>query len=708
MLCTVFALAAGMTSAQEERSNSPSGRIEPISIGFKLEERVSIVLFDVEVEGHEGNPLPGLTRDDFEVRVDRKWVIPSSVDDLCGCAAERPAGEVGLDDALADALIAAKKTDFVFYLDFSHLQTDGRIRALQQVERWIREVMQADERVMIVGFTLRGGLFEIAPFTDDRNELLASLGAIERGALSSTFAEGLQGDLTCRHCADRVLTRYFASQRALKSLRFFLQGLTPEGRRRALFFFHQNHVLRPSRLFGSAASLIAYSFVERWDAFDTRYQAMPQSGVNFMGRRPNSTLTTKRMPDHLRLVEAISGEAVTSQTTIYPVYCGDGGSRLAVQAVNFGANLADFTGGAYNRSAQGVGSLLAEAERGCRCVYRLAFAPHPSTGSGIQRLKVAVKGEALPDSYRVSLLSERDRFIRRARSVLARPEIATEVHVTTAIIPVRRTGKVWEIRTEVGLDVDTLTQLSSGPIPRGNWIVGAILSRQRGGDQVMTGFGQLRTDDDEPIRETIVHEQSFNVDPGVYALRAFVNDRWANSMGGAKSSIRLPGRRQSGIVGPVALRRVGEHIRLPLPLSQIKRKKRKSSDSDSLKVTQMETGAVPYGGEPLVRGETMGLHSWVCYSSKIKTPAPVVRFVTRGEAGLFRFPDSRQELRDGCLEFVDLLDTMDLPAGVYRYHVQTLGDSDQGDDPMYGFVDFAVIATDQLASAPSGEDRHTP
>src|SRR5213594_3931241 len=83
-----------LTRAQEKPKGTSAGtqagtreRDEAIDAGMTETARVSLTLLDVEVVDKDGNPMLGLKKEDFLVRLNGdKWPI-YSVDDLCSCAA---------------------------------------------------------------------------------------------------------------------------------------------------------------------------------------------------------------------------------------------------------------------------------------------------------------------------------------------------------------------------------------------------------------------------------------------------------------------------------------------------------------------------------------------------------------------------------------------------------------------------------------------
>jgi hypothetical protein len=95
-------LAAGVTSALLFAGT----RLDPVSAQDNSEEEqrpftsslvetteVSLILLDVVVTDRQGRPMPGLTKDDFVIKLDGRAYPIYSVDDLCGCVDESEGAE---------------------------------------------------------------------------------------------------------------------------------------------------------------------------------------------------------------------------------------------------------------------------------------------------------------------------------------------------------------------------------------------------------------------------------------------------------------------------------------------------------------------------------------------------------------------------------------------------------------------------------------
>jgi hypothetical protein len=370
--------------------------------------------------------------------------------------------------------------------------------------------------------------------------------------------------------------------------------------------------------------------------------------------------------------------------------------------VNFGANLADFTGGGYNHGNSDLAVKLDEAERGCRCLYRIGVMPARNMRPGTHRLKVHVPGARIGGHYRVRLYSEQDRWLRRARSTLKHPETARQIPLSGAIIPVAVDGNRWTVRVEVAFDLSFVDTLPKGNRPQGQWAVGAVLfDVERNKDREMLGWANLWTGTGGQADAVIVHDRTFEkLLPGRYELRAFVRDEWAQMMGGAKATITLPRPSRGGIVGPVRMQSVDDRIRMNLPGHS--KKARRAARKNRLSATgptPVETagGVVPSDGDVVTRGDRLVFESWVCNPSS-EDAMPIVRFLTRNGQGLLRYPDSSGVPPSACRELRDPVNTGDLEWGTYGYHIQQVDDADT---PLYGSQVFTVIERVPIASADS-------
>jgi hypothetical protein len=88
LLSCILFLALGLPA-----STSDNG--DPIDIEKLEEVEVDLVLIDALVLDRKGRTVPGLTRDDFEVVVDRVIRPIDTLDELCDAGAATTRGECG-------------------------------------------------------------------------------------------------------------------------------------------------------------------------------------------------------------------------------------------------------------------------------------------------------------------------------------------------------------------------------------------------------------------------------------------------------------------------------------------------------------------------------------------------------------------------------------------------------------------------------------
>lgn len=667
VLPVILTLAAALPAVAQK---GPGEAERPFQTGMVERTGITLMFLDVEVTDEEGRPLPGLTLDDFEVQINGRFRPLYSVDDLCACAPEVGTAVAGAEDPLPAAPAPAggveargaeaarspgpvpQRPRYVLYFDFSQLQQDGRARAAREARRWILESMGAHDQASVVAYASVAGLRELSPFTGDKQELLD---AIESGLadpdLVDPFPAGFSYRIReCKECCAKTEectdcgTRCCAAvcrgnardelqhgRRSLKALIALLGRLESEPGPKSLILFHQNGVIYPSRFY-----------------------PVPE------------------MLDHVALLDAAGAEATLARTVVNPAYSGSTNrleNELAGQAVSLGANLAEFTGGRYNRGNTDLTALLDETVKSCTCTYRIGIRPPVEYKQRVFRVRVWVRGEVVPYRYRTVFLDDTDRWWRRAQGVLADPDRAAGVEVTTGIVPDGLSGKNWDLTVQVGLDVASLMLFPSAGEQRGEWEVGALLYREGGTESwEMLGRSRLSLDRDaaDPTA-TVLHQRTFDgLIPGEYRLAAFVRDRAASVFGAAETSIVLPGRKQGGVAGPVLLRGGVPVVPTALPLLEEKA-------DPATRNAEAAIGRVPAAGEQIERGATLEFLTWICPARRAEGAGRPLRFVSRYGEPLFRFEDSEDPPAESCFRVEDRVETLALEPGAYAYHLRWNG-----------------------------------
>ncbi|MFQ5718269.1 MAG: hypothetical protein ACE5IK_01860 [Acidobacteriota bacterium] len=687
-------------------------------MGITEEAEIALVILDVEVHDEGGHPVRGLTREDFFLSLGpRPWPI-YSVDDLCDCDSQgqvdrarhdvQPgaAGPTGAEnvnpstrrpDPAAGAassgplppgssvalapLLAPNVARTIIYFDFSQLQADGRSRAFSAARRWARETMNKTDSVMVAGYTSSQGLVRLLQFTNDRDLLLATLedaqknkSLIDDFPLKFNFrvrscqscihlcqmAGGcppLGCDDCCGECTVSGLQELYHGRRALTALREFLAQLESVPGRKNLIFLHQNNVLYPGRFY-------------RFPAEEADFYIGTQT----------------------KLLDEVGARATASRTTVYSLQAGRNQmlahnleQSIAGEAVNLGANLADFTGGDYGRAPRDLVTVMDRVGRACACIYRIAFKPPDVGRSRVYNARVEVRGKRLPFSYRVQYLTPADRAMRTARAVLTNPHGWTDVLVHAALVPMSRSRQNWDLELSVVLNLDAVDMLSLGGRETARLDVGAVLDEmhEEGGGKSweMLAGTEVRKTGATAHGRWIVHRHRFTgMKPGRYRVSAFARNRDLNLFGGDEVTVDLPKRSREGIVGPVPFRPNGRYFPAALPA-------REDVGKIESRRTEVRSGPLPISPE-IHRGQPLAFKTWLCPSAKHSRSArnapsdpaetgrhlldlhTLTRFVVHsgrpeplpGEPGVAPFGDN-------CVEIEDNLATQDLETGTYTYLV---------------------------------------
>lgn len=654
-------LLLGVVLAQPAAAGpADAPQIEPIDIGFTEETGRSLLFLDVEAVDAAGQPLFGLSKQDFQIRVNYVWRKIYSVDDLCPCGAGATAEAASDPAAEARRAILRMPPHFILYFDFSQLQSTGRAQAIAEARRWAGEVMQPDDRVMVVAYASEARLRILSDFTSDRDAVLR---AIEVGAASPDLLDPFpseygdrqalcdDGTVSCYHVGRQ---EYFHARRSLETLRNFLTELDEVPARKTLLLFHENATIFPGRSYGEGADYLPET---TWD----RLSALREPGF---ARARQLRGASALVPDLLELSQDVGGSATASRTVVFPLACGSARDYT----VNLGANLADQTGGEHNRLTDEVGELLAGAGRGCDCIYRIGLEMEERSKSFVLRTKVRARGRTLPSRYHVQYLTDADRWMRKAQLVLANPEAWRELEIGAALVPVAARGKRWNARVEIGLDLGSLrVALGDGDQESAaEWEVGALLSDGEGQRHwEMLGIFRARPAGGGRLDSLVLHERPLEgLEPGRYELRAFVHDRSAGTYGAALDEIDLPPTDRPGLAGPVAQRPPAAHLLEPLPL-------RSRSPGKTDELSRAAAGPLPLGDEPLVaRGQVVQFLTFVCGPG-----ATEIRSAVRREADARPYEGKSETVvvPDGarCAPFVQAIESFGLEPGRYSYEVES-------------------------------------
>ena len=130
---------------------------------------VNVIEVDVTVIDAQGKPVPGLTKDDFDLRVGGRRTPISNF-----YAIDHRAEPPGQSPAAAPA----RRDYLVFFIDNLHLEQNEKHRALDALRGFVRQHVGRGTAAMLVTFD--GNVRILERFTDDANRLVAAIDDLDR------------------------------------------------------------------------------------------------------------------------------------------------------------------------------------------------------------------------------------------------------------------------------------------------------------------------------------------------------------------------------------------------------------------------------------------------------------------------------------------------------------------------------------------------
>jgi VWFA-related protein len=224
----VVAGVAGAAAGQEKPADRQGAVQEEVVV-----ERVVI---DAHVIGPDGNPIPGLTPQDFRVKIDGRSVILEDVEWLPADKPENDASAlVGIETEEAERFRQDTPPGRLIVMFFQHdgsqtTRLHGLLRMAQQAKRFLDTLLPTD-RVAVASFDSQLKLRQ--DFTDDREKIAR---AIESSIRTSAPPEP---DMSGRPSIARYLDRAAAKKAAVpdRAIEVLARSLEPIPGGKSMVFF---------------------------------------------------------------------------------------------------------------------------------------------------------------------------------------------------------------------------------------------------------------------------------------------------------------------------------------------------------------------------------------------------------------------------------------------------------------------------------------
>jgi len=146
----------------------------PLRAQTKLVESIEVRVtnVDVVVTDKAGNPIVGLTKDDFEVYENNKRQTITNFYEVRPDSVAAPADMPAADDASAIPA-EAKRRRIVFFVDNASLHPLRRNEVFASVQKFLDKLFRPGDQAMLVAWNR--GLRVIVPFTDDASRIRKGL-----------------------------------------------------------------------------------------------------------------------------------------------------------------------------------------------------------------------------------------------------------------------------------------------------------------------------------------------------------------------------------------------------------------------------------------------------------------------------------------------------------------------------------------------------
>ncbi|MBV8516482.1 MAG: VWA domain-containing protein [Acidobacteria bacterium] len=261
ILALILALASsGAVYAQKQVDPEPPRLVENID--------VRVINVDVVVTDRKGNPVRGLTQDDFELLENN---VPKTISNFYEVEGGTPKNVVGetpapeLAPGAKQEIPESLKRRIVFYVDNLSLAPFNRNRVFEQMKKFVNDAMRPGDEAMIA--TYNRSMKVRVPFTRDKNAIISMLDSLrtesglgvaaksewqttqdrirdaqsydEASAQARTYAQSVEHDLRTSVASLNALMSTLAGIEGKKVLVLTSEGFPMQPGREAYYFIEE-------------------------------------------------------------------------------------------------------------------------------------------------------------------------------------------------------------------------------------------------------------------------------------------------------------------------------------------------------------------------------------------------------------------------------------------------------------------------------------
>ena len=533
---------------------------------------VRVTNIDVVVTDRAGNPVTGLTRDDFEIYEDGKLQPLTNFYEIRDVTAPRSAQSVATNAAseVPEVPNDVRRRRILFFIDNYSIEMFRRAAVIRGIDKFLDRLLQPGDEAGVA--TWNRDLKLVQPFTSDRAAVRAAILALSNSSAGGPSMQLLsdQVKLQCqaemqralsirggnvveaqRNCVSGVtqfVEDLYSNERALAgSLTTMLTTLAGVDGKKVLVFAGAHLPDHPGE---ALFQWLENYFIQL--AMTNRARVTEKSLLN--GARVSRSMTTK--------LDSVARQANANGVTLYMLDAADpskdlmpdpsstiGSADPASAFTNYSGTLATFsamaqmTGGVALTGTNNFDLALQTLSRDLNSYYSLGYRPAPRAKESDRSIIVKCKRPGLTVRSRRSYVSKTgeevisDQVLANIFHTSMKSELA--VTITTGA-GVRESGKV-KLPIQVSIPASSLTMLPEGTNVVGGFDVYVAVADSFGGMSSVTKRQQL-------VRVPAVAEAGLRKQPlvftaelllrkGEHTLSVAVVDRLSNATGFARQHL---------------------------------------------------------------------------------------------------------------------------------------------------------------------------
>lgn len=514
-----------------------------------IEVRVTNV--DVVVTDSKGNPVAGLSKNDFDLFEEGRKQEISNFYEIRGEAAKPAVTAEATAEPAIEAPVEIRKRRVVFFIDNYSIHPFRRNEIFRSIDKQLDQIVRDGDEAMVA--TWSRGLRIVQPFTSDRAALRAAMKEVGRnGAVSISLA-------TQRKMAqDRV-------NDVLQAAQFARRPVNPD-ELASVVRAYADEVSLNARLLLDAVNttLTAMSGMEGKKVLVFAGAHLPEkpaaelfAWLGNMGSAAGMNMTAQESQRSLSIdIEKLARNANANGVTMYMIDTADlegsgadegelpdpnlGFTEFTNTALAFQA-IAKITGGVALTASRNFDFAVQTVARDLGSYYSLGYRPSDDT-PGSRRIVVKAKNPAYTVRSRSSYVSRtfdqqmEDRVVSNIFNAPPTSEIAIEVSTAKP----KRQGGAYVIPITVTI-APALTLLPQGDEVAGGFTVYIAVGDDRGGmSKVSKQLHPIRMTADtakQMMQKPLVYTADVMVRPGEHTLSVAVVDQFSNSAGFARTKV---------------------------------------------------------------------------------------------------------------------------------------------------------------------------